>query len=364
LAYGLAIKLYRSATCAVEGIYLTDYSLADIDEYWMVYGTKGWVMERSQSTANISNAYLFDFDTPATTADFMICKVVNGSGTTISTEAVDLSSTTYYKLRATLVGSTLSFYRDGVLKLQATDTTFASGVMGIGRHNVDLNWMRIYRKAYGTIKGILTPQAIIEVEVDGRGTMSPEDPYRPRLKSNLVSIDSLTNLPEHLYKQIDVQRQIDLDAVTWGAFELDAKSPTNIIMIYGDNPYKAGAVQRQIDHTKSKNLRVFSPPKDYGKAVALYNKLKSDFKHWLAGKDNFAYMILGLEELDLFQNVDFYYGELIEHKTHYQQLKQVPDWEIKNRLNELRERLSKVSVLVDERDKHLKKIDEILKKGW
>jgi hypothetical protein len=364
LGYGLVLYLYRSAECHDDGVYLTDYVLSDIDIYWYLYGVKGVVSDRSQSIANFNNTYDFDFDTGATTADYKICKAVNGTSIVLATEAVDLSTTTYYKCRSTLVGSTLSYYRDGVLRLQATDTSFASGVMGVHRHSVDLNWMRIYRKAYGTVKGVLTPQAIIEVEVEGSGSRSPEDPYRPKLKSNLMSIDSLTGLPEYLYRQKDIQQQVDLDAISWGSFEFSEKSPTNIIMVYGDNPYKAGAVQRQINYAKSKNLRVFAPPKDYGEAVSLYNRLKGDFKHWLAGKDNFAYMVLGDESLDLFQNVDFYYGELIEHRTHYEQLKQVPDWELRNRFNELKDKLSRVNVLIDERDKHLGKLNEILKKGW
>jgi hypothetical protein len=364
LGYGLVLYLYRSADCQNEGVYLTDYVLSDIDIYWYMYGVKGVVLDRSQSIANFNNMYEFDFDTGAVTADYKIGKTVNGTGITLATEAVDLSTTTYYKCRATIVGSTLSFYRDGVLRLQATDTSFASGVMGIHRHNVDLNWMRIYRKAYGTVKGILTPQAIIEVEAEGSGSISPEDPYRPKIKSNLASIDLLTGLPEYLYSQKDIQQQVNLDAVSWGAFEFSDKSSTNIIMVYGDNPYKSGAVDRQIDHAKSRNLRAFTPPKDYSEVVSLYNRLKGDFNHWLAGKDNFAYMVLGDESLDLFQNVDFYYGELLEHKTHYDQLKNIKDLDLSNRLNELKDKLSKVNVLIDERDKHLGKLNEILRKGW
>jgi hypothetical protein len=114
-----------------------------------------------------------------------------------------------------------------------------------------------------------------------------------------------------------------------------------------------------------KAKRVFKVPKDYNDTVALYNnQLKKDYPHWLAGKDNFAYQALGLEELDWLQNVDFYYGELIEHKTHYDQLKQVPDWEIRNKLTELIDKISKMTVLTEERDKHIAKAREILKKGW
>jgi hypothetical protein len=42
----------------------------------------------------------------------------------------------------------------------------------------------------------------------------------------------------------------------------------------------------------------------------------------------------------------------------------VPDFEIRNRLNELTEKLSKVSALVEERDKHVAKAREVLRRGW
>jgi hypothetical protein len=92
--------------------------------------------------------------------------------------------------------------------------------------------------------------------------------------------------------------------------------------------------------------------------------LRSKYRDWIAGKDNYTYQTLGWEELDLFQTVDFYYGELLEHRTRYYQLKQVPDTEIRSRLEELIDRLSKVTVLTDERDKHIAKAREVLKKGW
>jgi hypothetical protein len=65
------------------------------------------------------------------------------------------------------------------------------------------------------------------------------------------------------------------------------------------------------------------------------------------------------------QDIDSLCNSLgIRYKTHYQQLKQVPDFEIRNRLNELIDRLSKVTVLSDERDKHISKAKEILRRGW
>jgi hypothetical protein len=160
------------------------------------------------------------------------------------------------------------------------------------------------------------------------------------------------------------QHQVDLEAVTWGAFEFSEKSPTNIIIITGDNPYQQGAIHKQTELAKNKNLKVLSPPRNYGGAVAQFNQLRRDYPHWLAGKDNYAYQVLGWEELDLFQNVDFYYGELVEHRTHYDQLKRVPDWELWRRLEELERRLERLAVLTEERDKHLEKLKTIKRLGW
>jgi len=86
--------------------------------------------------------------------------------------------------------------------------------------------------------------------------------------------------------------------------------------------------------------------------------------NWLAGKDNFAYQVLGWEELEWLQNVDFYYGELVEHRTHYSQLKQVSDDEIRSRLNELIGKLSSMGVLRGERESHIAKAKEVLRRGW
>ena len=346
-----------------------------------------------------NNLYYAEYIPPNSASDHALWKCSAGTRTMLASEAIDIDNSGR-GLAIVCSGSVIkslryeiSTYLDPLAlptpnaTISATDTSFASGLYGF----------RVLREssphggndsASAWLKAPLSPSppalGVLEVNLEGSG--KPEDPFRPSLSKNLAKVTSLSGLPDFLYleaKRYDMlkakgfadeeiklllgyipQHQVDLDSVTWGAFEFSDKSPTNIIMITGDNPYKGGAVQRQMDYAKSKNLRVFSPPKNYGEVVSLYNKLKGDFKHWLAGKDNFAYMVLGLEELDLMQNVDFYYGELLEHRTHYQQLKQVPDSEIRNRLNELIEKLSKVSVLVDERDKHLKKINEILKKGW
>jgi len=325
------------------------------------------------------------------TSDHVILKVVAGTSTILATESVDLSPAPY-RTRLSVSGSTLKSYRsnsfDDALpstpQISATDTAFSSGMMGstVLRKDPYPNLTSAFLSVLEAPTSYLASvQTIIELNIEGSGKL--DDPFRPVLNKNLVEINSLQGLPDFLYleaKKYQIlrskgftdeemrlifgyipQHQVDLDSISWEAFEFHPdKANTVIITITGDNPYQSGAIDRQ----KSKAKRVIKVPKDYNEAITLYNQLKKDYPHWLAGKDNFAYQIFGLEEFDWFQNIDFYYGEFIEHKTHYDQLKRVPDWEIRNRLLELREKISRMTILTDERNKHLRKIDEILRKGW
>jgi hypothetical protein len=338
--------------------------------------------------ANPNNFYATATSASSATADHKLRKVVAGTFTDLTYEAVDLTDGYYYKWKLSTSGSSLKSYRDTTY-LSVTDTSLASGYFG--RHLTGeetsypsdsrawIHSMLLYLRAPGSF--ISPAQAILELPIEGSG--KPEDPFRPLLSKSLVEVSSLTGLPDFLYqeaKKYEVlkakgytddemklilgyvpQHQVDLNSITYGSFELHAdKSPTAIITVANDNPYQAGAIDKQKGNAK----RTFRVPKNYNEAAELYNQLKNDYPHWLAGKDNFAYQVLGLEILDWFQNIDFYFGEFIEHKTHYDQLKQVPDSEIRNRLNELIDKLSKATVLSDERDKHITKAKAILTKGW
>jgi hypothetical protein len=325
--------------------------------------------------------YHIEWNAAYSTTDHSLQKVIGGIRTVLSTEAVDLNDLAWLFTLSTS-GSTIKSIRETVT-LSATDTSLASGVFGL--HHIVGGVNTVFPATLIDPTTPLPPvQAIVEVEVEG--SEAPEDPYRPLLNKNLVEIAQLTGLPEFLYleaKRYEIlknkgftdeemrillgyipQHQVDLGAVTWGAFEFSKDSPTNIIIITGDNPYMSGAISKHVELARSKNLKVLNPPKNYGEAVAQYQRLKRDYPHWLAGKDNYAYQTLGWEELDLFQNVDFYYGELIEHKTHYDQLKRVPDFEMRRRLEVLEKRLEKVEVLTKERDRHMEKLKTIKRLGW
>jgi len=332
--------------------------------------------------------YCISQNVPLTTGDHELSKFVDSTHIRFAYEAVDLESRCGYLYMLSISGSTIKSFRSDMTtpKLTATDTSFSSGRYGIeGGHGDSGASPGGYAVGASKLLAPSSPspsaQAILELPIVGSG--KHEDPFTPQLSQNLVEIPKLSNLPDYLYeyaRKYEVLRgkgftdeeirllpiavpqyYVDLDSVTWGAFEFHPdKAPMAIIVITGDNPYKAGAIGRQ----KAKAKRAFAPPKSYDEAVSLYNQLKKDYPHWLAGIHNWCYQIFGYEFFDWLQNVDFYYGELIEHKTHYNQLKQAPDWEIRNRLNELIDKLSKVTMLTDERDKHIKKAREILRRGW
>jgi len=320
------------------------------------------------------------------TADDEIAAVVGGSWTVLAASAVDLAGP--YLTKFSCSGSSLSFFRDdmAVPVVSATDTALASGRFGsmLSLHDYDdeahpsWGWLRPPSSQ--------PPRALAVIEAEVAGNGREGDPYRPLIPEELIDVSEELEVPDFLKlekRKYDVlkakgfteeemklllgyvpQHQVNLDSVSWGAFEFSEKSPTNVIVVTSDNPYRPGAIDRQVEFAGKKGLRALRPPRDYHEAVSQYNELKSDFKHWLAGKDNYAYQTLGLEVFELFQNVDFYYGELIEHKAHYGQLKMVPEEEIRRRLEELEERLRQVEVLAEERDKHLKKLEKVLKAGW
>jgi len=325
-------------------------------------------------------------DTGHVTADFRIEKFVNNALTNLAYEAVDLNDHCASYVNGSVSGSTLKAYRldMNTPKLTVTDTAFASGYFGHGAgHYYDAGDNSYYAARLIAPSSPSLP-ALVIVEVNSSGSGMHNDPFIVELSENKVEINALSGLPEFLYREAKryeilrrkftdeeieaifgpIQHQVDLNAVTWGAFEFSNESPTNIIAIYGDNPYKPGAISRQIEHARSRNLKVISPPRDYREAVEQFRMLSREFPHWLAGKDNYAYQTLGHEVFEIFQNIDFYYGEFLEHKEHYNQIKQVPDFEIQRRLDELESKLSKIDVLIDERDKHHDKLREIIRRGW
>jgi hypothetical protein len=386
LAYLVAINMFRYVTTGIDhvGIVTID-AFTDKAIEGICFDTQKALYARSDGVPR-SNTYVLIIDHTQTTGDFYIMRWRNGLPAIIGSEAIDLGIAYHTACKLSCLGSSLKAYRIdmAIPRISVTDTALASGYFGTVSIHSKIPALPLADYLRAPSSPAPPALATIELEVEGDGT--PENPYKPRLQTNLVEITSLEGLPSFLYqeaKKYEIlknkgftedemklllgyipQYKVNLGAVTWGAFGFSEESPTNIVIITEDNPYQQGAIQRQAELARSRNLRVLDPPRNYGEAVAQYNQLKRDYPHWLVGKDNYAYQVLGWEELDLFQNVDFYYGELIEHKTHYDQLKRIPEWELERRLEELERRLERITILTEERDKHLAKLRGIKRLGW
>jgi len=72
----------------------------------------------------LNNSYHVVFDIPASANDFLLQKCVGGSSTTLASEGVDLSSTTYYTIEMLwdIENGRLMVWRDGNLTFNIEDT--------------------------------------------------------------------------------------------------------------------------------------------------------------------------------------------------------------------------------------------------
>ena len=350
----------------------------------------GWGRDGARWQGRIDkngNGYSFEIVTSLSSKDFLIVRWDNGSATRIASESVDLADEGYL-LKMSITGSTLEWYRNDMTtpRISATDTTYSSGYFGVGQATITAS--RIHIGIHSCLlqppSSSLTPaRAIIESAVIGSGT--EENPFRPDLKQELAEVLKIENVPEFLKREARryellksrgftdeeiefllgyiPQHQVDLGAVTWGVFDHKPGHSTMLLVVVGDNPYRGGAIEKQMEYAKARGLKVLKPPRDYMEAVEQYRELKKDFPEWIAGKDNYAYQVLGHEVLELFQVADTYYGNIVE-RIKPDAYKNVPDWEMRRTLSMWINRLKKVDVLTEERDKHIRKLEKVLRIGW
>jgi len=371
-AYLLAIdKAYDEKTTSSSAGHVTSDSFAD-------KAVTAWVGSRYQYMGlvgrftDFENRYWQYLYYNASTKDHNVSVISGGTETVLGYEAVDIEKQPYLLLFS-ISGSTLKSYRDDLTtpKISVTDTTFASGKFGV-------ETCKPFAETHiSTIGRLLAPSsslprslAIIEMD---------------QLKQNLVEISQLNNIPDFLKQEAkkyeflkakgftddeikelfgEIQTHVDLASVTWGTFDHKPEHNTMLITITTGNPYTSEkAITEQIEHAKSKGLKVLSPPRDYSEAIEQYRQLKQEFTEWIAGKDNYAYQTLGHEGFESFQVADTYYGNIVEgYKP--DAYRNVPDWEMRRTLQMWKERLKCAEVVKSEAENHLKKLEEVEKKGW
>jgi len=334
------------------------------------------------------------------TSDHRISKVVGGSRTDLATESVDLNRRELYL--GIVSGSTLKSDRrvNGTFELSATDTSLTSGSLGLG--NADSNYNDVTPAQLGAqIKppsSSITPTLIIaEFDIVGVGTN--EDPIRPNVVQKLIEVNEAVkrgiNVPDYVIEEAKKyhklrnkgftddeikallgyipQHQVDLGNVTWGAFDFEHnKSPTVtqglrkaspyfVVLIKGGNFYTGiEAIKKQIEYVKSRNLYIrviTNVPRD--KAIEIYKELKARGHDFIAGVDDLWYQLNGSADIEPLAVADFYYGNVINLRR--LDLSKVVDAD--RTLKMWLDRLNKSRVSESIKEKHRRKLIEVMKKG-
>lgn len=321
------IRLYIEAeTCNIGGKITYNTVLSDVEVYAGIIGVKGALIVRLKDTSVTDNYYAVDFDTPAATKDFKIKVRSGGVVTVLGYEATDLGTNTFYMIGCKIYGSTLEAYRNNLVtpRVTVTDSEFASGVNAVGRHEVDLKYYLYLLKDYN------------------------DPPFEQGLKAKRIIITHVREKYRLLEPDIDVKPGTRL-----GVFDRLSNDEYMIVTLFD------GKVKDE-----SHVVREFRAPRNYGEAIEQYSQLKNMGFEFTVGKDDYAYQCLGLPETRIFKQVDYYYGNLLEHKEHYKELKKIPEHIIETTITYLHKSLLKINTLKNEVNKHISKIQELLKKGW
>lgn len=359
------------------------------DKYMIGWGRNGL---RWQARIDLEgDGYTFEIRVEAETEDQVIVRWDDRSPTIIASKAVDLDDRGYM-IYACAVGSDLAFGVYDLLgtEVNTTDTTYTSGYFGFGQANRIASRIPIaphscYLSTDGTLEEDPPSLAKVILEVEVTEDCSLEKLFRPNLKRELVEISRVDKIPEYLRREAKryyvlrqrgfsddeveallgyvPQHRVDTAAVSWGAFDYRRGDSRMLIVVFSDNPYRDGAIEKQKEYVRSRGFRVLRAPADYREAVEQYKTLKKEFPNLIAGKDNYASITLGEEAFRLFQVADTYYGNIVEG-IRPDAYKNVSEQVMRRALNRWIERLKRVTVLTEERDKHIEKLKRVLKIGW
>ena len=294
------------------------------------------------------NSYIQTQYTGESTADHNISKRVSGTNTTLATESVDLNSWEAYLYKFAISGSTLSSYRNDMstAKITTTDTDLTSGSFGYRWNgNQIAGPLELTVKLVAPSSPLPKPLAVVEVPVIGKGT--EEDPIRPQLPQDLRD-------PKELGLNLN-KPQINLKSVTWGAIDYKGGN-TMIIAIYkhGADYLDPNRFEEVVKMAQNK----FKVPNSVQEAEQLHKELRKANPDMIAGKHTVAYHLLGDENIEPCSVADFYHGNMIEDNK----IKGVPEWELRRTLLRWKDRLEKARINAELKEKHMKKLEECLKR--
>jgi len=102
----------------------------------------------------------------------------------------------------------------------------------------------------------------------------------------------------------------------------------------------------------------FKVPNSVQEAEQLHKELRKANPDMLAGKHTVAYHLLGDANIEPCAVADFYHGNMIEDNK----IKGVPEWELRRTLLRWKDRLEKARINAELKEKHMKKLEECLKR--
>ena len=294
------------------------------------------------------NKYWTRFNTGASTADYILYKTVGGTSSELGHEAVDLTGGQTQIIKLSASGSTIEAYRDDMTspKISVTDTDISSGQYGCWpadnkAHLADTNFVYLLPPSSSLPK----PLAVVEVEITGKGT--EEDPIRPQLPEDLRD-------PKELGLNIN-KPQINLKSITYGAIDYKGGN-TMIIAIY-----KHGADYldpKRFEDVLAIAKNKWKVPANVQEAEEIWKELKKANPDMIAGKHTVAYHLLGDANIEPCSVADFYHGNMIEDNK----IKGVPEWELRRTLLRWKDRLERARISSELKDKHMRKLNECLKR--
>ncbi|GEM_PF-3847907 len=184
---------------------LTSGNFADLALKCRLYADDDYIFGRHQDHNNWYGVWM---EADASSSDHRIRKCVGGSISDLATESVDLSKAWYW-VKFEVVGSTLNSYRASsptsdvpdTPTLTATDTDISTGRWGVrhfGHGAYGLTGLFFFFEAPSS--NAPKPLALYEVEVIGEGT--EEDPFRPKMPEEIVTIEKKEILDPIRYKKL------------------------------------------------------------------------------------------------------------------------------------------------------------------
>lgn len=182
--FPLPLTYYIAPSAAHGWAIFNVSSISDGYIYVFMYqGNYAHICIRFSTTA--SSGYTALICVPAATADFKLYRTDNGTFTQLASEAVNLGTgDTIAGIRS--VGTTIYGLRGSSATISATDSTYASGVAGIGSYDSYTVTLKAGFVAYHSPTTIDVPKSLAFFDIPVTGTGQGLDAFRPEMPEEIA----------------------------------------------------------------------------------------------------------------------------------------------------------------------------------